>query len=900
MPPRWIVEPTDKSAIIGNTVIIACKADGFPLPTLQWKQALGDQLGEYQQIHYNSMNNAIESYRNGTLIIKNVTREHEGSYLCQATNGIGAGLSKLIRLTVHMGPHVLVRNKQISIRRGERVTLRCEADGDKPLEISWRTKNGQITGKSYDSRYDIKKNELTKGAISELIILQTVLSDRGEYTCVATNQYGHDHSTINLQVQEPPSPPKNMHVNELKSRSVVLSWTSQEYSGGFIDSQPVTRYILQFKESQDVWHEYNQKIVSGDKNTIHIGSLKPATSYHFRLFAENNLGTSISSDILHVQTDSEVPSGPPKNCQLEALGSTQLLITWRPPDREHWNGEILGYAIGFQKTDENDHIYNYSRIGTSGGENTNEFRLVGLEKYTRYSVIVLAFNAKGDGPASKAVTVHTLEDVPSAAPQKFSCSALTSQNIQINWEPPPAKHIHGLIQGYKVIYEPSNILSEYSSHETKVTTALSTVLHGLHPYTNYSVQVLAYTRAGEGVLSQVILCQTEEATPDAPERIKSVITGDSSVIISWLPPRRPNGILTLYTIFIRILEKGQELSIAKTTLSAQNHHFEAKNLKAKETYEAWVTASTKVGAGPSTPVIKLVPSSTVPAAIISFGQIVTVSWRVDVKLSCLFVGDPRSFSDWTVADDYSKKSLLEINDDNSLTLRNVQRIHESNYTCHVRNNIGSDRITYQLYVQVPPGAPKLTATSTSPTSVTLHWYLSDTGGAPIKNFLLTYRKQFGDWQELLLDRRATSYILENLQCGTQFDFTMAAVNKIGSGSISEIAKVKTVGEKPIAPLADHFLRINITSVILEFTSWQDGGCSILYFTVEYRRYGYSNDWIVVSSNIALQSRFLIGDLEPSTIYNVRIQAYNNAGSTVAEFTFETLSLSGCKYKKKWT
>jgi hypothetical protein len=687
-----------------------------------------------------------------------------------------------------------------------------------------------------------------------------------------------------------------MHVNELKSRSVILSWTSQSQdSSGYLDTQPVTRYILQFKESQDVWHEFNQKVVNGDKNTIHIGSLKPATSYHFRLFAENNLGTSISSDILHVQTDSEVPSGPPKNVQLEALGSTQLLVTWRPPDREHWNGEILGYAIGYHKTDESDHIYNYSRIGTSGGENTNEFRLVGLEKYTRYSVIVLAFNAKGDGPASKAVVAHTLEDVPSAAPRKLGCNALTSQNIQINWEPPPTKQIHGVIQGYKVFYEPTNILSEYISHETKITNSLNTVLHGLHPYTNYSVQVLAYTRAGEGLLSQVILCQTDEATPDAPERIKSVITGDSSVIISWLPPRRPNGILTLYTIFIRILEKGQELSIAKTTLSAQNHHFEAKNLKVKETYEAWVTASTKVGAGPSTPVVKLVPSGQVPAQIISFGQIVTVSWRVDVKLSCLFVGDPRPFSDWTVADDYSKKSLLEINDDNSLTLRNVQRIHESNYTCHVRNNLGSDRITYQVFVQVPPGPPKLTATSTSPTSVTLHWYLSDTGGAPIKNYLLTYRKQFGDWQELLLDRRATSYILENLQCGTQFDFTIAAVNKIGSGSISEIAKVKTVGEKPISPMADHFLRINITSVILEFTSWQDGGCSILHFTVEYRRYGYSNDWIVVSSNIALQSRFLIGDLEPATVYNVRIQAYNNAGSTVAEYAFETLSVSGGEF-----
>ena len=46
-----------------------------------------------------------------------------------------------------------------------------------------------------------------------------------------------------------------------------------------------------------------------------------------------------------------------------------------------------------------------------------------------------------------------------------------------------------------------------------------------------------------------------------------------------------------------------------------------------------------------------------------------------------------------------------------------------------------------------------------------------------------------------------------------------------------------------------------------------------------------------------QSRFPIGDLEPSTLYNIRVQAYNNAGSTVAEYAFETLSVHGGKSSK---
>jgi hypothetical protein len=38
---------------------------------------------------------------NGSLIISRATQEHEGYYLCQAGNGIGPGLSKVILLTVH-------------------------------------------------------------------------------------------------------------------------------------------------------------------------------------------------------------------------------------------------------------------------------------------------------------------------------------------------------------------------------------------------------------------------------------------------------------------------------------------------------------------------------------------------------------------------------------------------------------------------------------------------------------------------------------------------------------------------------------------------------------------------------------------------------------------------------
>jgi hypothetical protein len=41
VPPRWLMEPTDYSVVQGNPVSLHCQVDGFPKPTVTWKQAVG-------------------------------------------------------------------------------------------------------------------------------------------------------------------------------------------------------------------------------------------------------------------------------------------------------------------------------------------------------------------------------------------------------------------------------------------------------------------------------------------------------------------------------------------------------------------------------------------------------------------------------------------------------------------------------------------------------------------------------------------------------------------------------------------------------------------------------------------------------------------------------------------
>lgn len=107
---------------------------------------------------------------------------------------------------------------------------------------------------------------------------------------------------------------------------------------------------------------------------------------------------------------------------------------------------------------------------------------------------------------------------------------------------------------------------------------------------------------------------------------------------------------------------------------------------------------------------------------------------------------------------------------------------------------------------------------------------------------MAYRREFAEWEEVVLDRRASTHLLEGLQCGTRYQFTLAAFNKIGSGSASKIETAKTNGSKPIPPSKHHLVKANQTFINLELASWQDGGCPLLYFVVEYRR--PPGDWLL--------------------------------------------------------
>ena len=73
----------------------------------------------------------------------------------------------------------------------------------------------------------------------------------------------------------------------------------------------------------------------------------------------------------------------------------------------------------------------------------------------------------------------------------------------------------------------SKFLSENDDIDTRKTTALTIVLTSLKRFSNYSIQVLAFTRIGDGVISQPIFCHTEE---DGKMKHKNIYIFDENLL----------------------------------------------------------------------------------------------------------------------------------------------------------------------------------------------------------------------------------------------------------------------------------------------------------------------------------------------------------------------------------
>ncbi|KAL2295744.1 hypothetical protein Nmel_017265 [Mimus melanotis] len=903
VPPRFVVQPNNQDGIYGKAGVLNCSVDGYPPPKVMWKHAKGS--GNPQQYHPIPLTGRIQILPNSSLLIRHVLEEDIGYYLCQASNGVGTDISKSMFLTVKI-PAMITSHPNTTIAiKGQTKELNCTARGERPIIIRWE-KGDTVIDPDRNMRYAITTKDNGDEVISTLKLKPADRGDSVFFSCHAINSYGEDRGLIQLTVQEPPDPPE-LEIREVKARSMNLRWT-QRFDGNSI----ITGFDIEYKNKSDSWDfKQSTRNISPTINQANIVDLHPASVYSIRMYSFNKIGRSEPSKELTISTEeagapelsqyaffcvcaSAAPDGPPMDVTLQPITSQSIQVTWKAPKKELQNGVIRGYQIGYRENSPGSNGQ-YSIVEMKATGDSEVYTLDNLKKFAQYGVVVQAFNRAGTGPSSSEINATTLEDVPSQPPENVRAISITSDVAVISWSEPPRSTLNGVLKGYRVIFWSLYMDGEWGEMQNITTTRERVELRGMEKFTNYSVQVLAYTQAGDGVRSSVLYIQTKEDIPGPPAGIKAVPSSASSVVVSWLPPAKPNGIIRKYTIFCSSPGSGQPAPSEYET-SPDQLFYRIAHLNRGQQYLLWVAAVTSAGRGNISEKVTIEPAGKAPAKIISFGGTVTTPWMKDVRLPCNSVGEPVPAIKWTKDSEDSAipvtvdgHRLIQAN--GTLVLRSVKAEDSGYYTCTATNTWGFDTIIINLLVQVPPDQPRLTVSKTSASSITLAWIPGDNGGSSIRGFVLQYSVDNSEeWKDVFISSSERSFKLESLKCGTWYKVKLAAKNSVGAGRISEIIEAKTHGREPSFSKDQHlFTHINSTHARLNLQGWSSGGCPITAIVLEYRPKG---NWVWQSLRTNSSSEVFLTELREATWYELRMKACNSAGCGNETTQFATLDYDG--------
>ncbi|XP_041939869.1 LOW QUALITY PROTEIN: protein sidekick-2-like [Alosa sapidissima] len=800
---------------------------------------------------------------------------------------------------------------------------------DTSLKVSWREpheKNGILTGYRISwEEYNRTNTRVThylpnvtlEYRVTGLTALTTYTIEVAGMTSKGQGQLSS--STISSGVPpELPGPPTNMAISNIGPRSVTL-----QFKPGYDGKTSISRWQVEAQigvlgENED-WVMVHQLANEPDARSMEVPGLNPYTFYRFRMRQVNIVGTSPPSQPSRkIQTLQAPPDIAPANVTLRTASETSLWLRWVPLPEWEYNGnpELVGYRV------------QYSRTGSAGKPLSHvisdrlerEFTIEDLEEWTEYEVRVQAINGIGSGPWSQPVRGRTRESVPSCGPTNVSSFATTSSSILVRWSEVPEPDRNGLILGYKVVYKEKDSDSPLQFWTVEGNTSHSVQLANLGKYVLYEIQVLAFTRIGDGMPSSPpILERTLDDVPGPPVGILFPEVRTTSVRLIWQSPLQPNGIILAYQITYR-LNSSNSNAATVDVLNPSTRQYTATGLRPESVYVFRITAQTRKGWGEAAEALvvttekrarpqptsrPMVPQQQVQA------RSVLLSWEPGsdglspVRYYTVQVRELPDFN-WTV------HSASVNHESSSYVVDRLKPFTSYQFRVKATNDIGDSEYSQESEAittlqDAPDEAPViLSVTPHTTTSVLVRW--QPPAEEKINGILLGFRIRY---RELLYDRlrsiavgnvnslsaswadftspysirnlsesSVTQYELDNLSKHKRYEIRLSVYNAVGEGPTSSPQEVFVGEAVPTAPPQNVAIQ-SATATQLDVT-WdppplENQNGDIQGYKIYFWEYQRQNETEKLRTLFMPEAGVKLKNLTGYTTYMISVAAFNAAG-----------------------
>ncbi|XP_007936297.1 contactin-5 [Orycteropus afer afer] len=521
--PTFALNQLKKTIIVtkDQEVIIECKPQGSPKPTISWKK--GDKAVRE--------NKRIAILPDGSLRILNASKSDEGKYICQGKNVFGSA-EIIASVFIKEPTRIELTPKRMELTVGESIVLNCKAIHDASLDVNfyWTLKGQPINFEKEGGHFESIR---VQASSADLMIRNILLMHAGRYGCRVQTTADSVSDEAELLVRGPPGPPGIVIVEEITENTATLSW-----SPAVDNHSPVSSYNLQARSPFSLgWQTVKTvpEIITGDMESAMAVDLNPWVEYEFRVVATNPIGTGDPSTPSRMIRTNEAgySSGSGMHSRYcSSIRAVSPLLNPQPVSEEFQNGEGFGYIVAFRPNGTRGWK---EKMVTSSEASKFIYRDESVPPLTPFEVKVGVYNNKGDGPFSQIVVICSAEGEPSAAPTDVKATSVSVSEILVAW-----KHIKeslGRPQGFEVGYWKD--MEQEEAAETVKTRGneSSIILTGLEGNTLYHFTVRAYNGAGYGPPSSEVSATTKKSPPSqAPSNLRWEQQG-SQVSLSWEPVR---------------------------------------------------------------------------------------------------------------------------------------------------------------------------------------------------------------------------------------------------------------------------------------------------------------------------------------------------------------------------
>ncbi|XP_004427584.1 PREDICTED: fibronectin isoform X6 [Ceratotherium simum simum] len=376
----------------------------------------------------------------------------------------------------------------------------------KPKNAPGRWKEATIPG--HLNSYTIKG--LTPGVVYEgqLISVQQYGHrevTRFDFTTTSTSPAVTSNTVTGETTPFSPVVATSESVTEITASSFVVSWVSA--------SDTVSGFRVEYELSEE-GDEPQYLDLPSTATSVNIPDLLPGRKYIVNVYQISEEG---EQSLILSTSQTTAPDAPP-DPTVDRVDDTSIVVRWSRPQ-----APITGYRI----------VYSPSVEGSSTElnlpETANSVTLSDLQPGVQYNITIYAVEENQESTPvfiqQETTGVPRSDKIP--PPRDLQFVEVTDVKITIMWTPPESA-----VTGYRVDVLPVNLPGEHGQRLPISRNTFAEVT-GLSPGVTYHFKVFAVNHGRESKP----LTAEQTTKLDAPTNLRFINETDTTVVVTWTPPR---------------------------------------------------------------------------------------------------------------------------------------------------------------------------------------------------------------------------------------------------------------------------------------------------------------------------------------------------------------------------